>query len=91
MLLEKLIAAPPGDQTAMDKILLLGQSVYVHSMKNEFKVLQGIVSWFFSVKMRSVFLKLTFFDRNLELRVLTLRWLYGMRGLLNSSGFFTLK
>ena len=33
----------------------------------------------------------TFFERNLELRALNLRWLYGMRGLLNSSGFFTLK
>ena len=40
----------------MDKILSLGQSVYVHRMKNQFKVPRGIVSQIFSVKMRSVFL-----------------------------------
>ena len=39
----KMIAVSPGDQTAMDKILPLGQSVYVYSMKNVFKVPLGIV------------------------------------------------
>ena len=48
MLLEKLIAAPPGEQTAMDKILPWGQLVYVHSMENEFKVPR--VLQFFSLK-----------------------------------------
>ena len=33
----------------------------------------------------------TFFERNFELLVLIFLWLYGMRGRLNSSGFFTLK
>ena len=37
----------------MDKILSWGQSVYVHSMKYEFKVPRGIVLQFFFVKMRS--------------------------------------